>query len=93
MGCKETKESNYPLLMCFFQTNNEEQKAYCIKLKDNFQHTKPIKFEIKSMPDTNFLIQFKIKGTVHRIQEVFNDSNEAMNQSLNRMYQLLDGSK
>ncbi len=91
MGCDETKDSNYPLLLCFFQTGNEEQKAYCIKLKDNFKHEKPIRFEIKSMPETNFLVQFKLKGTLYKIQETFDSSDQAMNESLNKMYNLLDG--
>ena len=90
MGCKSTNEPNLPLLMCFFKTGNEEQKNYCIKLKDNFQSEKPIRFEIKSLPDLDFLIQFKIKGNVYKIQEVFNDSNEVMNESLNKMYKLLN---
>ena len=93
MDCNEAKSNDYPILMCFFQTGNEEQKNYCIKIKDNFQHSKPIRFEIKSMPDSNFLIQFKIKGNVHKIQEVFNDTTEAMNESLNKMYKILDESK
>ena len=91
MGCDETKDSNYPLLLCFFQTGNEDQKAYCIKLKDNFKHEKPIRFEIKSMTDTNFLVQFKLKGTLYKIQETFDSSDQAMNESLNKMYNLLDG--
>ena len=90
MGCDETKSSNYPLLSCVFQNGNEEQKAYCIKLKDNFKHTKSIRFEIKSMPETNFLVQFKLKGTKYKIQETFDSSDEAMNESLKKMYKLLD---
>ena len=31
MGCNETKNVDYPTLMCFFETGNEEQKNYvCI---------------------------------------------------------------
>ncbi len=93
MGCNETKNVDYPTLMCFFETGNEEQKNYCLKVKDNFRHEKSIKFEIKSMPNTNFLIQIKIKETVYKIQEVFNDTDEALNESLNKMYHLLDEQK
>ena len=47
MGCCGGKKDKYPTLICFFETKNEEQKAYCIKLKDNFKSEKTIRFEIK----------------------------------------------
>ena len=62
MGCNEAKEQNYPLMLCFFIPGNEDQKNYCLSLKDNFKHEKPIRFEIKSMPSVPFAIKFKIKG-------------------------------
>ena len=93
MGCGETKETNYPTLICLFKTGDEEQKNYCIKLKDNFQHAKSIRFEIKSLPDTEFLIQLKIKDTIHKIQETPVYTDEEMNSTLNKMYKLLDEAK
>jgi len=90
MGCGESKEK-LPTLLCFFETGNEEQKNYCIKLKDNFKHEKPIRFEIKSSPGVNFSIKFKIKEKVYNIESVFNDSEVQMNNSLNIMYKYLDG--
>ena len=42
------------------------------------------------MPETNFLVQFKLKGTKYKIQETFDSSDEAMNESLKKMYKLLD---
>ena len=90
MGCDETKEK-LPTLLCFFEMNNEQQKNYCLKLKDNFKHEKPIRFEIKSSPGVNFCVQFKIKGETHKIQTIFNE--EEMENSLQAMYKLLDESK
>ena len=90
MGCGESKEK-LPTLLCFFETGNEEQKNYCIKLKDNFKHEKPIRFEIKSSPGVNFSIKFKIKEKLYNIESVFNDSEVQMNNSLNIMYKYLDG--
>ena len=48
MGCEETRNSNLPVLMCFFQIGNDEQKEFCIKLKDSFRYEKAIRYEIKS---------------------------------------------
>ena len=90
MGCNEANEKNYPTLLCFFETENEEQKNYCIKLKDNFQHEKAIRFEIKSTPGVKFAIKFKYKGKVYDIQSSYDNSDDTMKQSLQRMYQILD---
>ena len=43
MGCNEVKEAELPTLICYFEPNNESQKAYCLKLKDNFHHEQSIK--------------------------------------------------
>ena len=93
MGCGEAKEQNYPTLLCFFNTGDEDQKAYCLKVKDNFQHEKAIRFEIKSMAGVPFSIKFKYNGQVHDIQGEYNNSDDAMNESLNKMYAILDGPK
>jgi len=80
-----------PILLCFFECGNEEQKQYCIKLKDNFQHEKAIKFEIKSNPDTEFEISFRLlNGKTYLIQDIFDDSDEILNESLEKIYALLD---
>ena len=93
MGCNEAKEQNYPLMLCFFIPGNEDQKNYCLSLKDNFKHEKPIRFEIKSMPSVPFAIKFKIKGKIHEIQNEFNNSEQAMNETLEKMYNLLEEAK
>ena len=95
MGCDESKDANYPVLLGFFEPGNEEQKAYCIKLKDNFRHEQSIRFQISSPPGINFSIQFKVRGQTEpiKIQEIFDSSDEAMNQALEKMYKILDGNK
>ena len=92
MGCDETKDANYSVLLCFFEVGNEEQKNYCLKLKDSFQHEKPIRFEIKSTPGVPFSIKFKLKGESEprNIQDTFDNSEQAMRDSLDKMYQILD---
>ena len=95
MGCDESKDANYPCLLGFFENGNEEQKAYCLKLKDNFQHSQSIKFQISSPPGVPFSIQFRVKGQAEpfKIQEKFDSSDEAMKQALERMYKILDENK
>ena len=89
MGCSETKPTtNLPMLTCIFEPGNDTQRDYCIKLQQNFRHAKSVKYEIKSFPNSTFSIMIQIKGTVHQIQNVF-DENE-MENSLQKMYQLLD---
>ena len=94
MGCDETKNTEYSVLLCFFEVGNEEQKQYCLKLKDNFQHEKPIRFEIKSTPGVPFSVKFKLKGESEprNIQDTFDNSEQALKISLDKMYQLLDNS-
>ena len=90
MGCKTSKEISYPTLLCFFETGNMAQSAYCLKLRDNFKHEKSINYQIKSESDMKFSIKFKIKDKTYDIQTEFDDSDETMNNSLNKMYELLD---
>ena len=94
MGCDESKDSNFPVLLCFFEVGNEEQKQYCLKLKDNFQHEKAIRFEIKSTPGVPFSIKFKLKGEQNprNIQDTYDNSEQAMRESLEKMYKMLDES-
>ena len=71
---------------------NEKQKLYCFKLKDNFCYEKQIQFEIKGNPDSKFKVSFRLlNGKTYLIQDIFDDSDEALNESLEKMYTLLDG--
>ena len=89
MGCDAEKQKSIPSLLCDFEKGNEEQKLYCLKLKDNFQHKKSIRYQIKSAEE--FSIKFKIKGIIHNIQNSYDNSVEAMNKTLQDIYTLLDG--
>jgi hypothetical protein len=87
MGCAKATET--PTLICFFEQGDEEQKQYCIKLKDNFKSEKTIKFEVKSVPQVSFSIKFKVNGKLHEIQKTYDNSEEAMQSTLQKAYELL----
>ncbi len=89
MGCQNTKDQNSLCLLCTFQTGNESQAAYCLKLRDNFHHEKTIRYEIKSGAQLPFSVKFKIRNTLHDIQNIFDDSENAMNQALQKIYDLM----
>ena len=95
MGCDESKDANYPCLLGFFENGHEEQKEYCLKLKDNFKHEQSIRFQISSPPGVPFSIQFRVKSQSEpiKIQETFDSSEEAMRQALEKMYKILDENK
>ena len=90
MGCSETKptSSNLPVLTMIFEPQNETQKAYCIRIQQSFRHAKSIKYEIKSFANSTFSIMLQINGTVHQIQNVYNE-NEFDN-TMQKLYELLD---
>ena len=90
MGCKASKDIDYPVLLCFFETGNNAQCTYCLKIRDNFQHEKSINYQIKSEKDMKFSIKFKINNKTYDIQTEFDDSDETMNNTLNKMYKLLE---
>ena len=75
-----------PKLICYFEMGNEEQKEYCIKLKDNFHHVKTISYTISS--GKKFSIFLKINAILHQIQSVYEPKE--MEESLYKMYSLLD---
>ena len=89
MGCQDAKDSNVPTLLCYFETGNETQANYCLMIRDNFKHEKTINYQIKSGGKLQFKIQFKIKKKLYDIQTEFDNSENAMHQALNKMYDLL----
>ena len=85
MGCSETKDM--PSLLFVFEPQNEQQKNYCIKLKDSLHPEKSIRFEVKSFKNSNFSIKLKIRGQEHDIENNF-DENQ-LQSSIDKIYQLL----
>ena len=90
MGCANIKETQMITLICFYEIDNKEQKNYCLKLKENYKGSKPIKYEIKQIPQVSFGIKLRIKGNIYDIQKVFDDREETMIESLNKIYELID---
>ena len=89
MGCQNVKDASTPTLLCFFETGNETQAKYCLNLRDNFKHEKTINYQIKSGEKLPFKIQFQIKKKIYNIQTEFDNSEDAMHQALNKIYNLL----
>ena len=91
MGCNASNDSNYPVLICFFESGNEEQKNYCLTLRDSYQHEKTIKYEIRSSLDS-FSIKLKLKNMIYDIQSSYiNNSEEEIQKALKEIYDKLDG--
>ena len=77
-------------LLCFYETGNEDQKAYCLKVKNSFRHRCTINYEIKSVPGVAFSIKFKYNGKLTVIQSQYDNSDETMNNTLQKAYNILD---
>ena len=90
MGCEETRNSNLPVLMCFFQIGNDEQKEFCIKLKDSCSHQKSIRYEIRESNEP-FSIKLKLGNNIYNIKTVYIDnSEEEIQKTLKAIYSKLD---
>ena len=90
MGCEQAKESNLPTLYCFFEPGKEEQKQFCLKLRDSYQHEKGIRYEIRSSIEP-FSIKLKIKNFLYDITTTYIDnSEEEIQKTLNAIYYKLD---
>ena len=83
------REQSKPQLICFYESGNEEQKNYCIKLKDNFKHEKTINYDIQSIPKVPFSIKIAYNNNIIDLQKVFDDSDETMNETLKKAYEFL----
>ena len=58
-------------------------------MKDNFKSEKTIRFEIKSLPNVPFKIQFKKDGKISDLQTEYSNEEEVMKETLQRAYDLL----
>ena len=91
MGCTKTNENNYPFLFGNVEKGNEEQKNFCMKIKDTYKHSKTIKCEIKAS-EKPFFIKLKIKNTIYDITNKFiNNNEEEVNNILQAIYNKIDG--
>ena len=91
MGCDADKERKIPILLCDFEKGNDDQKDYCLKLKDSFKYEKPIKYEIRSNRIDPFSIRLKKKNKIYDIQTNYIDnSEEEIQKALTDIYTILD---
>ena len=58
-------------------------------MKDNFRSDKTIIFEIKSLPNVPFKIQFKKDGKITDLQTEYSNEDEVMKETLEKAYELL----
>ena len=91
MGTCQVEENKYPLLSWNFEFGKEEQKLYCLKLKDNFVHEKTIAYHIRCILNREFQISLILNNKTYIIQDIFDDSDETLNESLYKIHKLLDG--
>ena len=90
MGCTKTNETNFPFLLCNIEKRNEEQKIFCLKIRDTYENPKSIKYEIKTS-DNPFFIKLKIKNFVYDIQTTFiNNTDEEVEKILQVIYKMID---
>ena len=79
-----------PKLLFNFEPGNEQQKEFCIKMKDNFTYKKEVKYEIKALQGDLFSIGIEIGNHLYDITSAFDDSEDNMNELLDKIYKLLD---
>ena len=87
------KKNVFGSLICNFENKNNEQKNYCIKLRNNIKFPIDIGYEIKSFKEDIFSIQFLLNGKIYLLQNEKNYSNEMMINTLNKLYNLLNSNK
>ena len=93
MGCNEVKDptANLPSLICIVEPKNENQKNFCLKLKENFNYPNSVKYEIKAYQGSTFYIYLVINGQQQSILTAFNENNEnEVNNALQKIYNILD---
>ena len=90
MGCCLIEKPNIPVLYCYFELNNKDQKNYCFEFKDAISYEKPIRYEIKG-GKFPFSIKIKINGELYDIQNDYEnakikDDLDKLNHYLNKFY-------
>ena len=90
MGCTDPINKQMPTLICFYETGNEMQKNYCLKLKENYNGSKPLKYEIKQIPQVSFSIKLRINGKLIEIEKIFDNREESMKETLKKIEELVE---
>ena len=76
-------------LICNFENQSEEQKTYCLKLRDNVRYPGNIGYEIKAVKDQPFSIKCAVGGKFFLLQNEKNFSLDTMRVTLAKFYKLL----
>ena len=76
-------------LICSFENNNDEQKLYCMKLKDNIKFPGNIGYEIKSVTNEPFSIQLAFGGKIYTLQNEKKFTDDMLMSTLSKFYKLL----
>ena len=89
----ERRNSNLPkviaALICNFENKNEEQKIYCLKLRDNIKYPGNIGYEIKSVTNEPFSIQLAFGGKIYTLQNEKKFTDDMLMSTLSKFYKLL----
>lgn len=88
MGCSAMSDANKPTLVLDYQNGDNSQKAYLLKLTENFKSEKKIGFKLSDL-NNKFSIKLNLNNKEYMIQDEFIDTDEKMKSSLEKIYQIL----
>ena len=81
-------DEKYKEITVLFNIENEEQRKYYQKLKNNNKLN--VCYKETKEPTFPFFIKLDIGDNIYDIQTEFDDSEEAMNKALNKIYELIE---
>ena len=82
---------NLPKITCFVESRNEQQKNYCMNVRDRLKPKNTVMYEIKSYPGSTFQIFLTLNGQQHPIQTVYDESE--LQNSLDKLNNLLEANE
>lgn len=88
MGCSESSDSNKPTLLLEYQSGDNSQKAYLLKLCESFKSEKKIGFKLSDLTN-KFTVKLSHNGKEFLIQDEFVDTEEKLKESLDKIYNFL----
>ena len=86
---KNIKNNVIASLICNFSNKENEQRKYCLKIKDNIKYPGDIGYEMKSYKEDLFSIELDIKGKKYILQNEKIYTKEMMEKTINKLYYLL----